>query len=83
LRGGKHSRKDSDPLHCELVDIHVEGPQENEAMLTQPLKQIRANRLADADADGADDDDDDDDVVEIARPAAHLNGDKRNSDTAV
>ena len=71
LRRNKRSRKDSDQLQCELVDIHVDGPQENDPMITQPLKQIHTNKLAE-----------DEEEEEIQREGL-LNGEAENKDTAV
>ena len=75
LRRSKRSRKDSDQLQCELVDIRVDvdGPQEMEPMIAQPLKQIHTNQLAVEEAE---------EEEEIQRQGL-LIGEADNKDTAV
>ena len=74
LKRSKKSQKDSDQLQCELVDIHVDGPQEHDAIVEQPIKHVHANKLATDNKDTED--------VEILRHDS-LKEEEKQNDTAV
>jgi hypothetical protein len=81
--GKKNSRKESDPIQCELVDINVEAPpQENQPMITQPIKQQQQQQQQQQQHHH--DNHVEDDVEEIERPMVNLNNcENKNKDTAV